>query len=65
MLQWSKIPLYIFLALCLNVAIAPVIYAANSATIDRFNAYAIGLLGLVVIGLFIYLSLVIIKPEEF
>lgn len=65
MLAWSKIPLSIFLALCLNAAIAPVIYASNGATIDRLNAYAIGLLGLVILGLFIYLSLVIIKPEDF
>jgi K+-transporting ATPase KdpF subunit len=59
-----RLPLGLFLALILNVAIAPAIYAATDET-TRGNAYAIGLLGLVVVGLAVYLALVILKPEQF
>jgi K+-transporting ATPase KdpF subunit len=59
-----RLPLGLFLALSLNGAIAPAIYAATNET-TRGNAYAIGLLGLVVTGLAVYLTLVILKPERF
>ncbi|MGF1569679.1 MAG: K(+)-transporting ATPase subunit F [Nodosilinea sp.] len=54
----------LFLALCLNLAIAPALYAATGA-ISRGNAYALGLLSLVVVGLAIYLTVVIFQPERF
>ena len=60
----SRIALGLFLALCLNLAIAPVLYAATD-NLARGNAYALGLLGLVVVGLAAYLTTVILRPEKF
>jgi len=60
----SRIALGLFMALCLNLAIAPALYAATD-NLARGNAYALGLLGLVVIGLAAYLTAVILKPEKF
>lgn len=54
----------LLIALCLNVAIAPALYAADD-TLSRGNAYALGLLGLVVVSLAIYLTAVILQPERF
>ncbi|MFE4107989.1 potassium-transporting ATPase subunit F [Almyronema epifaneia] len=59
-----RIALKIFIALCLNLAIAPALYAATDS-LSRGNAYALGLLGLVVVGLAAYLTTVILKPEKF
>ncbi|MEB3210852.1 MAG: K(+)-transporting ATPase subunit F [Leptolyngbyaceae bacterium] len=59
-----RVALGIFFALCLNLALAPALYAADS-TLSRGNAYALGLLGLVVVGLAIYLTAVILQPERF
>jgi len=65
--EWHRrrIPLWLFLGLCLNVAIAPAVYAAADGTLERGNAYALGLLGLVTVGLSIYLFVVIFQPERF
>ncbi|GAB4227084.1 MAG: hypothetical protein Kow00121_55620 [Elainellaceae cyanobacterium] len=60
-----KLPLWLFLGLCLNLAIAPAVYATAHGTLARGNAYALGLLGLVTIGLSIYLFVVIFQPERF
>ncbi|BAW97934.1 K+-transporting ATPase, F subunit (plasmid) [[Synechococcus] sp. NIES-970] len=60
----TRIALGLFLALCLNLAIAPALYAATD-NFSRGNAYALGLLGLVVVGLAAYLTTVILKPEKF
>jgi K+-transporting ATPase KdpF subunit len=60
----SRIALGILLVLFLNLAIAPALYAATD-DLSRGNAYALGLLGLVVIGLATYLTAVILKPEKF
>jgi len=58
-------PIWILLALCLNLAIAPAVLAATQGTVDRGTAYAIGLLGMVTLGLAIYLFAVILQPERF
>ncbi len=55
----------ILFASCLNLAIAPAVYAAGEGHLSRSAAYALGLLGIVVVGLAIYLGLVIAKPERF
>ncbi|WP_204139615.1 potassium-transporting ATPase subunit F [Halomicronema sp. CCY15110] len=60
----ARIAVGLFIALCLNLAIAPALYAATDS-LARGNAYALGLLGLVVIGLAAYLTTVILKPEKF
>jgi K+-transporting ATPase KdpF subunit len=55
----------LLLGLLLNAAIAPAVYAAANGTISRDVAYAIGLLGLVVLALAAYLTWVIFQPERF
>ncbi|MBP5975889.1 potassium-transporting ATPase subunit F [Brasilonema sp. CT11] len=57
-------PLAIFVALCLNLLIAPIVYAADS-TLERFSAWTIGVLGLVTLAIIIYLSIVVFQPERF
>ncbi|NJK59531.1 MAG: potassium-transporting ATPase subunit F [Oscillatoriales cyanobacterium SM2_1_8] len=59
------LPRILLLGLLVNAAIAPALHAAPGSDISRGTAYAIALLGLVVIGLAIYLTLVIIQPEKF
>lgn len=65
--QWKRnpLPLQLFLLLCLNLAIAPAVYAATGDEITRKAAYALGILGLVILGLAIYLFAVILQPERF
>jgi K+-transporting ATPase KdpF subunit len=60
----SRTAVGIFLTLSLNLLIAPALYAATDS-ISRGDAYALGLLGLVVVGLAAYLTTVILKPEKF
>lgn len=61
----QKLPLYLFLLLCLNLIFAPAIYAAADGGLERRYAYALGLLGLVTFGLIIYLFVVVFQPERF
>ncbi len=60
-----KPPLWIFLGLCFNLVIAPMVLATNNSNLTRGNAYAIGLLGIVTLGLVVYLFVVIFQPERF
>lgn len=55
----------LFLALCLNLLIAPAVYAANNGTVSRATSYAIGLLVLVILGLAIYLLVAMLQPQRF
>jgi len=55
----------IFLLLCLNLPLAQVVYAGTGAEITPKTAWAIALLGLVILGLCIYLFMVILQPERF
>ncbi|ABA24917.1 hypothetical protein Ava_B0205 (plasmid) [Trichormus variabilis ATCC 29413] len=66
-LQWrkQKLPLYLFLAMCLNLIVAPVVYAATGEQFSHFQAWALGLLGLVTLGLSTYLFFVMFVPEKF
>jgi hypothetical protein len=61
----QKLPLQLFLLLCLNLAIAPGVQAATGGEATRFQAYAIALLGLATIGLSTYLFFVMFQPERF
>lgn len=65
--QWRryKLPLTIFIGLCLNLIIAPVVYAAADGTLERRSAWAIGILGGVTLAIVIYLFLVVFQPERF
>jgi hypothetical protein len=66
-LQWrkQKLPLYLFLAMCLNLIVAPVVYAATGEQFSHFQAWSLGLLGLVTLGLSTYLFFVMFVPEKF
>ncbi len=66
-LQWrrQKLPLYLFLAMCFNLVVAPVVYAATGEQFSRSQSWALGLLGLVTVGLAIYLFFVMFVPEKF
>lgn len=66
-LEWrrQKLPLVIFLVLCLNLLVAPAIYAAADGTLERRSAWALGVLGLVTLGLVVYLFVVVFQPERF
>lgn len=61
----QKLPLVIFIVLCLNLVIAPVIYAAADSNLERRSAWAIGILGFVTLALLIYLSDVLFRPERY
>lgn len=60
----NSVPLGLFLLMCLNLFIAPAVLAANE-NLDRTAAWAIGLLGIVTLGLSVYLFFVIFQPERF
>ncbi|QLE55707.1 potassium-transporting ATPase subunit F [Nostoc sp. TCL26-01] len=66
-MEWrrQKLPLYIFLAMCFNLVVAPVVYAATGEDFSRTQAWALGLLGLVTLSLSIYLFFVMFIPEKF
>ena len=59
------VALQLFLLMCLNLVIAPAVYAATGEEITRKAAWAIGILGLVTLGLSVYLFVVIFQPERF
>ncbi|MCM1984027.1 potassium-transporting ATPase subunit F [Lyngbya confervoides] len=61
----STWPRLIFLAFLLNTAIAPAVCAVSDGTMSRGTAYALGLLGIVVVLLAVYLAWVIVQPERF
>jgi hypothetical protein len=65
--QWrkQKLPLYLFLAMCFNLVVAPLVYAATGEQFSRTQAWAVGLLGLVTLSLSIYLFFVMFIPEKF
>lgn len=60
-----RVPLGLFLLLCLNLLLAPAVQAATSVAESRFSAYMITLLGLVTLCLCVYLFVVIFQPERF
>ena len=64
-LRRRPLPLQLFVLLCLNLVIAPAVYAAADAGISKVQAWAIGLLGLVTLGLTVYLFVVVFQPERF
>lgn len=61
----QKLPLYLFLALCFNLLVAPVVYAASGGEFSRTQAWALGLLGLATLALSVYLFFVMFVPEKF
>lgn len=61
----GRIPLYLFLALCFNLFVATIVYAANDDALSRSQAWSLALLGLGTVVLSIYLFFVIFVPERF
>jgi K+-transporting ATPase KdpF subunit len=61
----QKLPLAIFIGLCLNLLVAPVVYATAAGTLERPSAWAIGILGGVTLAMVIYLFVVVFQPERF
>jgi K+-transporting ATPase KdpF subunit len=61
----KKYPKYIFFFLCLNLIVAPAVYAANANSLNHLQAYALGILGLVTLGFSGYLFAVMFQPEKF
>ncbi|MBW4641416.1 MAG: K(+)-transporting ATPase subunit F [Goleter apudmare HA4340-LM2] len=60
----SRVPVMIFLLLCLNVLLAPAVQAATPEA-SRYTSYAIACLGAITVGLCVYLFVVIFQPERF
>jgi K+-transporting ATPase KdpF subunit len=61
----NRIPLSLFLLLCFNTLLAPVVQAATPGAPSPWQSYTISLLGLTVVSLCIYLFVVIFQPERF
>lgn len=64
---WQRHPIAIrfFFVLVFNLLIAPALYASSGDSLTRQSAWTLGLLGLLTLGLSIYLFTVIIQPERF
>ena len=64
---WRRhpVPVQLFLAMCFNLIIAPAVYAAADDSLTKKAAWGLSLLGLVIIGLAVYLFVVIFQPERF
>ena len=61
----QKLPVVGLGLLCLNLAIAPVVYAATDGTLERRYVWAIGVLILLTLALLGYLFFVVWQPERF
>ena len=55
----------LFCLMLFNLIIAPAVYAANADSFTKFQAYALGLLGIVTFAFSIYLFVVMFQPEKF
>jgi len=64
-LLFKKIPLYFLGILGINLIISPLVQASTGGILSRGQSYALGLLGLVSLSLFVYLFVVIFQPEKF
>jgi K+-transporting ATPase KdpF subunit len=65
--EWrrQKLPLYLFLGLCLNLVLAPAVFAATGGEMSRTQSYWLAALGLVTVCLAVYLFFVMFVPEKF
>ncbi|MBE9180332.1 potassium-transporting ATPase subunit F [Oculatella sp. LEGE 06141] len=60
-----KHSLYLFLGICFNLILAPIVYAASGHEFSRSQAWSLGLLGLGTVALSVYLFFVMFVPEKF
>ena len=63
--QRHPIPVQLFLVMCFILIIAPAVYATTDESLTKKSAWGLSLLGLVVVGLAVYLIVVIFQPERF
>ena len=63
--QRHPMPVQLFLVMCFNLIIAPAVYAAADEGLTKKAAWGLSLLGLVIVGLAVYLIVVIFQPERF
>lgn len=61
----KRTSIYLFLAICFNLVLAPLVYAAANDAMTRSQSWALGLLGLGVVALAGYLFVVMFAPERF
>jgi len=61
----QKLAVYFLIILGLNLILSPLVQASTGGILSRGQSYALGLLGLVTISLFVYLFVVIFQPERF
>jgi len=55
----------LFCLMLFNLILAPAVYAANAESFTKFQAYALGLLGIATFAFSIYLFVVMFQPEKF
>jgi K+-transporting ATPase KdpF subunit len=60
----KKLPIIIFLITCFNIVIVPVVYAATGKLEPR-HTYALAGLGIITLGLVIYLFDVVFRPDRY
>jgi K+-transporting ATPase KdpF subunit len=62
----QKIPLIIFIILCSNLLLSPVVSASSGyGPLELRSVWAVSILGFVVVALIFYLCVVILQPERF
>lgn len=61
----QKLAVYFLIILGLNLILSPLVQASTGGILSRGQSYALGLLGLVTVSLFVYLFVVIFQPERF
>lgn len=61
----QKLAIYFLIILGLNLILSPLVQASTGGVLSREQSYALGLLGLVTVSLFVYLFVVIFQPERF
>ncbi len=59
------VPIQLFLLMCFNLILTPVVLAQTGNQISPGQAYWIAFLGLITLALSIYLFVVIFQPERF
>jgi K+-transporting ATPase KdpF subunit len=66
MWKWrrQKLPLILLLALGFNIAIVPLVFAAT-VKLEPRHTYTITGLGIIILGLIIYLFDVVFRPERY
>ncbi|OKH49359.1 potassium-transporting ATPase [Calothrix sp. HK-06] len=60
----KKLPIIIFFITCFNIVIVPVVYAATGKLEPR-HTYALVGLGIITLGLVIYLFDVVFRPDRY